>query len=348
MLRKSATCDEVAHHIPSGYVFLKEHDLRFDTCAPPLARYIVAFPLLFMNLDMPDNKDFWRREDRAQFGRDFFKLNMGKYKEILLSSRVMVLIVSIVGGLVLYLWTKNLYSKRVGILALFLYALSPNMLAHARLATTDAVTTVFILLFAFMFWRFLQSPGYSKAVISGISFGLALLSKYSALLILPIILVFFIPIIKKGAVKKGLMLFLLFNLSAFLTIWAGYGFEITPLLAGTLRAQEKFLIISKFCSSICPFFSETLLHNMLYNLPMPLSSYILGILGVIRHGADGHSFFFLGNWYSHGLPYYYVVAFFIKTPLPMLIAFLWGILLLIKERPAKREYYLLSFISVFY
>jgi hypothetical protein len=169
MLQKSATCDEAAHHIPSGYIFLIKHDLRFDTSAPPLARYIAAFPLLFMDINLPGERTFWRREDRGEFAREFFKLNIGKYKDILLYSRTMILILSMFGGLILYLWTKSLYSKRAGILTLFLYCLSPNILAHARLATTDAVTTVFILLFAFMFWQFLQSPGYGKAVIAGIS-----------------------------------------------------------------------------------------------------------------------------------------------------------------------------------
>ena len=126
MLRKSATCDEVAHHIPSGYIFLSKQDLRFDTSTPPLARYIAAFPLIFMDINIPDSQDFWRREDRAEFARDFFKLNMDNYKNILLFSRMMILAVSIFGGLILYLWTKSLYSNRAALLALFLYCLSRN------------------------------------------------------------------------------------------------------------------------------------------------------------------------------------------------------------------------------
>jgi hypothetical protein len=349
MLRKSATCDEVAHHIPSGYIYLTKHDLRFATDSPPLARYIAAFPLLFMDINLPGEKTFWRREDRGEFAREFFKLNIGKYKDILLYSRTMILILSMFGGLILYLWTKSLYSKRAGILTLFLYCLSPNILAHARLATTDAVVTVFILLFAYMFWQFLQSPGYDKAVIAGISFGLALLSKYSALLILPIILIlFFIMVPKQVRVKKALILFIIFGFSSFLTIWAGYGFELTPLLADTLRAQEKFLILSNFCSKFCPFYSETLLNKILYNMPLPLSSYILGVLGVIKHGAEGHSFFFLGNYYTHGLPCYYIVAFLIKTPLAFIIAFFSGVFLAIKNKPKLSDYCIFSFIIVFF
>jgi hypothetical protein len=349
MVRKSATCDEVAHHIPSGYIYLTKHDLRFATDSPPLARYIAALPMLFMDINLPGEKTFWRREDRGEFAREFFNLNIGKYKDILKYSRTMILMLSMFGGLILYLWTKSLYSKRAGILTLFLYCLSPNILAHARLATTDVVVTVFILLFAYMFWQFLQSPGYGKAVIAGIFFGLALLSKYSALLILPIILVFFfIMVPKQVRVKKVAILFLVFGFSSFLTLWAGYGFEVAPLLADTLRAQDKFLIFKDFCSRFCPFYSDTLLNKILYSLPVPLSSYILGVLGVIKHGADGHSFFFLGNYYMHGLPCYYIVAFLIKTPLALIIAFLSGVLLAIKKKPKIADYYMLSFITVFF
>src|SRR4030043_113176 len=94
MVKKSATCDEIAHHIPSGYVFLTKGDLRFDTSAPPLARYIASFPMMFMGINMPDNESFWRREDRGEFGRAFFRMNMDKYENILLFGRIMILIVS--------------------------------------------------------------------------------------------------------------------------------------------------------------------------------------------------------------------------------------------------------------
>jgi len=33
-----------------------------------------------VGIDLPNDKDFWRREDRAEFARNFFRLNMSKYK----------------------------------------------------------------------------------------------------------------------------------------------------------------------------------------------------------------------------------------------------------------------------
>jgi len=347
--RKSATCDETAHHIPSGYIFLTKHDLRFDTCAPPLARYIAAFPMLFMDINLPDSRDFWRREDRADFSRAFFQLNIDKYKSILFYSRIMIVAVSIFGAVILYLWAKQLYSKRAGIIALLLYCFSPNIIAHAKLSTTDLVTTVFILLSAYMFWQFLQYPGHGKAVLAGVSLGLALLSKYSALLIIPVYVLFFFTIIpKKTRLKKSLVLFLSIISLAFFTLWAGYGFEVSPLLADTLRHQEKYIILKDFCIKVFPFCNEAFIHNLLYSLPLPLSSYILGVLGVIRHGAEGHNFFFLGNYYTHGLLHYYIIAFLIKTPIPMIAAFLAGILLAIRNKLAYKEWYIFSFIAVFF
>ncbi|MFH1664831.1 MAG: hypothetical protein ABIA77_01650, partial [Candidatus Omnitrophota bacterium] len=71
MARKSPTCDEAAHHIASGYVMLTKGDLRFSTETPPLARYVMALPLLAMDMNLPDDRSFWAREDRGEFSREF-------------------------------------------------------------------------------------------------------------------------------------------------------------------------------------------------------------------------------------------------------------------------------------
>ena len=91
-LRTSGTCDEIAHHIPVGYVLLTKWDFKMDPSQPPLPRYIVAAPLkLFMHVNMPDNKDEWRRSDRASFGRDFFYRYNTDPKKMVLLSRIPIM-----------------------------------------------------------------------------------------------------------------------------------------------------------------------------------------------------------------------------------------------------------------
>ena len=61
MLQKSPTADEAAHHIATGYSFLKTRDFRLNSTAPPLMEELSAVPLLFMNdlrlpLDHPSDR----------------------------------------------------------------------------------------------------------------------------------------------------------------------------------------------------------------------------------------------------------------------------------------------------
>jgi hypothetical protein len=360
MRKKSPTPDEISHDIPSGYVFLKKFDLRFDTHAPPLARYIIAAPLLFMDINLPDNKNFWRREDRAEFGKDFLYA-VNKYPDkIVFVSRMMVLLVATLGGLLLFIWTKQIYSVNEALIALLFYVFSPEILAHARLATTDMIATVFILLSLYAFWRFFENSNLKTAIFCGFSIGLAFLSKYSAVLLIPLFVFFALKRIfsaermfsTKNIQKARLFgLILVLILTIFLTMWLSYGFEFKPILQDTMRAEEKVAIFKNFCACI-PFLKNSDLSNnaewYLNNIPIPLGSYILGVLGVARHGAMGHTTFFLGKWSGYGHPLYYIVAFLIKTPLPLILMLLVAILELLRRKKSLLEWYLLSIAALFF
>jgi len=108
-LRTSGTCDEIAHHIPVGYVLLTKWDFKMDTSQPPLARYIIAVPLkLFMHINMPEDKNKWRIEDRSIFGRDFFYKYNTDSKKILFLCRIPVMIIGALCGLLLFVWVASL------------------------------------------------------------------------------------------------------------------------------------------------------------------------------------------------------------------------------------------------
>jgi hypothetical protein len=145
IMKKSGTCDEIAHHIPSGVVFLEKGDLKMATDSPPLAKYLVAAPVVFfLKPVLPDNKDIWRNQDRAAFSRDFFFKYNNNAKEMLFASRLVVIIFGIMLGLLLFIWSGRMYGERIALFTLLIYSFSPNILAHTRLATTDLITTFFM------------------------------------------------------------------------------------------------------------------------------------------------------------------------------------------------------------
>ena len=108
-----------------------------------------------------------------------------------------------------------------------------------------------------------------------------------------------------------------------LVIWAGYGFETDAVLAEAMRIEEKLDFIDTAALKWPVFGSNTssVLRYALLKVPVPIPSFILGTLGVIGHGAEGHRSFLLGNWSGCGSRFFYVIAFSIKTPISVILMF---------------------------
>ncbi len=347
MLNTSGTPDEIAHHIPAGVILLKKGDFKMDTSQPPLSRYIIAAPVVFfLKPGLPDDAAQWRRQDRGEFGRDFFFKYNHMPKKMLFAGRLAVLTVSVLCGILLFVWAKQIYGAKAGIFGLFLYCLSPNILANSALATTDMIATFFIFLSCYMFWRFLRLNNWLNLFLSGIALGMAQLSKYSSLILYPIFFIFIIigvwHIKKEKAKKVLLQIFLIFVISV-ITIWAGYGFKHEPILKNTLRQQEKIELVNASAQKILPFWNEGLAKKTEYFLrsfPMPLGEHIIGILGVLRHSRQGHATYFLGSHSEAGNKLYFTLAFLIKTPIPTLLLLALGIYALFKQKFSIDTYYL--------
>lgn len=344
-MKKSLTCDELSHHIPAGYIHLTKGDFAFSPDAPPLSRHLGAAPLLLMDIDLPEDRSFWARDNRAEFGHDFFYgYNARLVNKIRVFSRVPFILVALLGGVFLFFWAREHFDEESAFAAAFFYFISPNILAHARLVTTDIAATVFILCSVLVFWDVLVSGRGRDVAASGIFLGLALMSKFSSLLLIPAFCsVSLLFIIKREKTFLGSFreLALIFSI-ALAVLWAGYGFEFRPFLEGVMRVEEKIAMAKSLGASDRAI-------DLLRNVPLPLSSYALGVVGVIKHGAEGARSFFMGHWSNEGNILYYVAAMAVKTPLSLIIAFFTGMAaFLIQRKKAAINIYLLFMFSVFF
>jgi len=328
MLHKSPTKDETAHFISSGYVFLTKGDLRFDTAHPPLSRYLGALPLLFLDVNLPDDASYWRRASRSEFAYDFFYQDNQQSHLMVTMARLVILIITAAGALGVYSYVRKFYSSAIALIFLFFFSFSPSIIAHARLATTDSLFMIFFMLSLFSFWDFLvRQQTLKRAAIAGLFVGLALLSKYTGVVLIPFYLAYFF-IWRSKAPRAGAR-FILMWIVAFVVVWAGYGFEFRSLMEGTMRGPEKVTLISQYLAKL-PFLTEGARQKVIsaiLHTPFPLSSYVLGLLGVFRHGLVGHGFYFMGQIYSHGIPPFFLIAFLIKTPLALIVLFGTGIMI---------------------
>jgi predicted membrane-bound dolichyl-phosphate-mannose-protein mannosyltransferase len=86
---------------------------------------------------------------------------------------------------VLYFLAGKLWGRKVALLSAILVALDPFYLAHSRLLHHDALGTIFMTLSLLSFLVYSQSWSFVYLVVSGLSAGLAFLSKATSLFLIP-------------------------------------------------------------------------------------------------------------------------------------------------------------------
>ena len=146
-----------------------------------------------------------------------------------IASRVPFVLVACWGLVLVFLWGREASGPRAGLLAALVYGLSPMLLAHGSIAHSDVVVAVLYTQVLYLFWRWSREPGALRLTALGVSLGLALLAKYSALLLLPtlgLLLLFGVRGAPEGVGARALWVGrtgLALGALAVATLWAGYG-----------------------------------------------------------------------------------------------------------------------------
>ena len=185
-VRQEAQTWDEAVYIAAGYTYWKTDDYRLNTEHPPLAKFLEAAPLLFLPLELPIRDPSWQRADQYAFGARFLYNNRLPADTILFTSRCVTIVVTILFGLVIALWTRRRAGTLPAIVALILFAFDPNILAHGRYATNDLYLAFFFFVAVVLWHRALRRSGPLDYALAGGVLGLALCTKLSALLLVPI------------------------------------------------------------------------------------------------------------------------------------------------------------------
>lgn len=299
--------------------------------SPPLIKCIPALTSIITKPNI-NVKAFQSDPNPWSFGYDFMFRNSGKYQHIFSLGRYVVILLGCFGGLLLYKFANEIYGHSGGLFALFLYVFNPNIIAHARLTTIDIGATCMVFLGIYCFWRFLKQPEARSAIIAGIALGLAQLSKFTALILYPIVFLIFATLILKRAFcgddkekiySRRILLqdvgyFILIASISVLLINMGY------LFSGTLTPLNEYIFLSeplKRLSALC-----------WQALPVPLPyDYVTGFDSQLAISAGNNPFYvgyLIGEHSVTGWWYYYVVAFLVKNPVVlcailMLTLFVW-------------------------
>jgi hypothetical protein len=292
-VRQSATFDEPAN-LASGYVELTVGDYWLLPRNLPFVKWVAALPLLFVDVRIPPLPQTWNDFSRYSFAHAFlYELNDAD--TLLLLGRLAVLPLALLLGGLVYWWTRQLFGRGAGLLALVLYTFEPNILAHSGLVTTDLA--VACLMFGTVYGLYhVAREGVSLAglLLPGLALGLALLTKYS---LHPLVLI---------------LLLLAWVLLAYGVLWAAYRFRYDAfVLQGVVppRAWDHILPAQ-------PLLRQAVLWARAVHL-LP-EAYLYGFSEQLS--VSGHyPAFLMGEIRDGGWWYFFLVTFLLKTPLALLL-----------------------------
>jgi 4-amino-4-deoxy-L-arabinose transferase-like glycosyltransferase len=284
----SPTYDE-AVHLAAGYSYLATRDFRLDSEHPPLIKSLQALPLFLIY-----RWDFNIETQQGDYlvGQNFLYRSAVSAHRVLGLSRLVNLFL---GALLLALigwWAHRLWGSRSAILATAVACVEPNLIAHSSLVTTDIGVTLFMFLTVYLLWEYLIKPRWWLLAATGFSAGLALVSKFSALLLVPMV----------GVVVLSLLI-------------AHQPF-LLPLKTVQNGLRQNLLHAAGVLSLILFFALLTIPPAYLFQGFEP---WVSGF-SRFKHLADvGRPAFFLGEYSYHGWWSYYLICFLIKTPVGSLM-----------------------------
>ena len=326
----SPTSDE-QNHVSRGYHYLVTGNLDLNV-APPFVNLLSGIPLLFRKGIIVPQYDVTHRKTYINEFAEQFVWVYNDAETVINSGRLAILFLSVVLGYFVFRWAKDLWGPAAGLLALFLYVLDPNILAHSQLATTDLGLACLVFVATYFLWRFLRWRKNRDLVLAGALVGLSLATKLNALLLLPIVglVVVIEAVLVRDLTLRGpwpgrawcarkqlgsrvyfvVAVLFIVAILAFLSLWASFRFEMERLAPSPVHG------------TVDRFIPDGVLRHVAYELvervPIPFPTYFSGVRWLQRYAQRGASAFLMGQHSTKGWWYYFLVAFAIKTPLPTL------------------------------
>ena len=331
-------------HIAAGLVLLERGEYRYDVQHPPLARLAAAVgPYLagarFHGEPMPIGE--------AE-GRDLLYHSSASYDTLLTLARLGMLPFLLLLLAATFAWMRRWYGDPAALLAVAFLASSPVILGHAAVVALDVPVAALTMASLYLLLRWFENPGMARAAGLGLTIGLAVATKMSAIPFIGISAVTLALLrlaMLKGTAREaplralarrggGIALALALTL---IVVIAVYGGRLVYLTTPDLAPSRA---LNFYVGSHGP------LHDLAYRLaarvPLPFGFAMVpeNIMGVEWHNAHGHPSYLLGEVANHGWWYFYLVALSLKTTLPLLLLGLIGLTLLTMRGLAANLYLL--------
>lgn len=293
----SLTTDEGVH-VASGYLALTRQDFRFDPEHPFLFKELTALPLLALHLNLPaKDQVYWQAaapitydswQEARNWSNDWFFASNNNANQMLFLARIPSVIFLVLLCWFVYLLAKKLFGEEVALLALIFTSFNPTLLAHGHLANDDVAyaTTLVLTLLALVYYS--KKPDWRHAIWVGLASGACILTKFSGVSIVLIMLVFLIWLVrtKQVSIKTAL--------------------QHSGIVAGIAIAMVWILYLGQHPGD------APNIWFLKYILP---TAYAKGYTFTQNSAFGGRSTFVLGRGYGTGVWFYFPIVYLFKTQL---------------------------------
>lgn len=178
--RKTVTHDEI-WHLPVGILNWQTGQFHHDDLNPPLTRMWSALPAWLLGPDVAEGQD----------GSDIatrYVVDHANYRTWYIWGRILNLMCSVGTILIAVKWSREWFGDTAAILTALLCCTEPTLLAHSSLVTPDAGLMLTFTAALYLVGRWRDQPTWKLAGLLGLVLGLAQATKFTALVLYPIIL----------------------------------------------------------------------------------------------------------------------------------------------------------------
>jgi len=328
--------DDEPGHIASGLSHWRDGTFDAYRVNPPLVRMVATFPLLAFRPSLSYSsrlKETPYSRNEFVLGRMWISENEPSVRKLVFVARLSCIPFVLLGGVVCYLWGSTLYGQASGIFSILLWTFCPNILGNGCLVTADVAAASTGVFSAYAFWLWSNSLSWRCSFLSAMALSLALLSKSTWLVLIPLwsALGVMIALNSSSTVRQSgsltgrqtptfrmvvAQLVTMFATAIFV-VNAGYGFD------GSFQPIGSFEFVSETLggSNAHGITGNVLDFEPIRRIPSPLpADYIHGI-DVQKHDFEVGKQAYLNGQFKHGgWWYYYLFAFLIKFPAGYVLA----------------------------
>lgn len=335
--RTSMTMDE-GIHVASAYLAIERHDFRFDPEHPFGFRYLTALPVLALNPALPkDDQKLWDASSPTMYDSwvearrwaDEWVYESGNNAQLMLfMARLPALAVLLTLVFGSFLLIRKIWGEPAGLWTAFFIAFCPTIIGHGVLTNTDIPLTLCYLFATYTLLRYYDKPNLANASFVAVSLGAALVTKHSAIALLPIALIWLLYVAKcsklnwktvLGHVGAGAVII-------WVIIWFVYGFS-SPIRPNPSTLPSQTLQIYAQLADRGILDPDKFMNIIRWILP---ADYVKGMILVLGSTVIGRPTYLLGQELPSGVWYFFPVLFLLKT---QLVALLLGFFAIVRGVP---------------